>query len=60
MKHEINVEQISNIADKSDKIGDECLKVYETDKKLEYAKTAITAFRNALYANGLLIKAKKL
>ena len=55
----VNTKQIANIADKSEKIGNSCLERYEESKKLEFAKTGISAFRNTLYANSLLIKANK-
>ena len=57
--HKINTEQVKNIADKSEKIGDSCLENYKKSKKLDLAKVGISAFRNTLYANSLLLKADK-
>lgn len=59
MATKVNTEQVKNIADKSEKIGDCCLEKFNKTKKLELAKTGISAYRNVLYANSLLIKANK-
>ena len=55
----VNKNQIRKIADKCEKIGDQCFDRYEKTKKLDVAKVSISAFRNTLYANSLLIKADK-
>ena len=55
----VNKNQIKKIADKCEKIGDQCFDRYEKTKKLDVAKVSISAFRNTLYANSLLIKANK-
>ena len=56
---DINIEQINNIADKSEDIGNKCYAKFNSKGKLESAKVAISAYRNTLYANSLLIKNKK-
>lgn len=56
----IDTKQIKEVADKSEEIGN---KAYETFKKkstMEAGKLAISAFRNTLYANSLLIKIEKI
>jgi hypothetical protein len=59
MATKVNTKQVKSIADKSEKIGDYCLEKFDETKKLELAKTGISAYRNVLYANSLLIKANK-
>jgi hypothetical protein len=55
----VNKKQIKDVADKSETIGNECFKKYQKSKRLDVAKVGISAFRNTLYANSLLIKADK-
>lgn len=55
----VNKKQIKDVADKSEIIGNECFKKYQKTKRLDTAKVGISAFRNTLYANSLLIKADK-
>jgi hypothetical protein len=55
----VDKKQIRKVADACEKVGDSCLENYEKTKKLEYAKVGISAFRNTLYANSLLIKSEK-
>jgi hypothetical protein len=55
----VNKTQIKKIADTCEKIGEQCFQKYEKSKKLDVAKVSISAFRNTLYANSLLIKADK-
>ena len=52
----INTEHITNVSKSSKEIGDSCHKSYSENKKIENAKVAISAYRNVLYANSLLIK----
>ena len=56
----INTKQIIDVGNKSEEIGNSCYDKYKKDNKTEHAKIAISAFRNTLYANSLLIKADKL
>jgi len=60
MSYKINKKQVKSIADKSEKIGDSCLERYEKSKKIDLAKVGISAFRNTLYANALLLKSDKI
>jgi len=55
-----NTKQVKEVADKSETIGNECYTEFQKTKKLEVAKVAISAFRNTLYANSILIKAEKI
>jgi|TARA_R110000868_G_scaffold119197_1_gene315817 hypothetical protein len=57
---DVNVKQIKEIAEKSEIIGTTCYNEFLKKKKLETAKVAIAAFRNTLYANGLIIKNEKI
>jgi hypothetical protein len=54
-----NKSQIKKVADKSEKIGNDCFTRFQKNKKLDLAKVSISAFRNTLYANSLLIKSEK-
>jgi hypothetical protein len=56
----INTKQIQNIADKSEDIGNKAYETFTKSSKLEAGKLAISAFKNALYANSLLIKSEKI
>lgn len=51
--------QVRASADKSEEIGDLCLEKFKASKKIAYAKTGISAYRNVLYANRLLLLEKK-
>lgn len=55
----INIKQIKNIAKKSEKIGNKAYKKFDENNQIESGKLAVSAFKNALYANSLLIKNKK-
>jgi hypothetical protein len=57
---DVNTQQIKDIASKSEEVGNILYTDFKKNKKLENAKVAIAAFRNTLYANGLLIKNEKL
>jgi hypothetical protein len=57
---DVNTQQIKDIASKSEEVGNILYTEFKKNKKLENAKVAIAAFRNTLYANGLLIKNEKL
>lgn len=57
--NKVNKSQIKKVADKSEKIGNECFDRFQKSKKLDLAKVSISAFRNTLYANSLLIKSEK-
>ena len=56
----INLKQIVDVGNKSEEIGNDQYKKYKESNKNECAKIAISAFRNTLYANSLIIKANKL
>ncbi len=55
-----NVKQITEVAKKSETIGNICYEEFQKTNKLEAAKVALNAFRNTLYANSLLIKNEKI
>jgi len=55
-----NVKQITEVAKKSETIGNICYEEFQKTNKLESAKVALNAFRNTLYANSLLIKNEKI
>lgn len=59
-KSNINTEHIVSVSKSSKEIGDNCYKSYSESKKIENAKVAISAYRNVLYANSLLIKIENL
>lgn len=56
----INVKQVKDVANKSEKIGNKCYEEFQKNGKLEQAKVTIAAFRNTLYANSILIKTEKI
>lgn len=56
----INTKQIKDVADKSEDIGNKAHKDFNKSGKMEAGKLAISAFKNTLYANALLIKAEKI
>jgi hypothetical protein len=56
----INTKQIKDVADKSEEIGNKAYETFNKGGKLEAGKLAITAFKNTLYANSLLIKNEKI
>jgi hypothetical protein len=56
----INIKQIKNIAKKSEKIGNKAYKKFDKSNQIESGKLAVSAFKNVLYANSLLIRNKKI
>jgi hypothetical protein len=56
----VNTKQIEDVADKSENIGNKAHEEFNKSGKMEAGKLAISAFKNTLYANALLIKAEKI
>jgi hypothetical protein len=56
----VNKQQLTNIADKSEQLGDKAQEEFTNSGNIEAGKLAINAFKNTLYANSLLITADKL
>jgi hypothetical protein len=56
----VNTKQIKDVADKSEEIGNKAYETFVEKGKVEAGKLAISAFKNTLYANSLLIKNEKI
>jgi hypothetical protein len=56
----VSTNQIKNVANKSEEIGNKAHETFNKNGKLEAGKLAIAAFKNTLYANSLLIKTEKI
>ena len=53
-------QQIENVADKTEKIGNRCFEMWEKGKNLNTARTGISAYKTVLHANSLLIRSKSI